>query len=1711
MTKTAEPARGPVPWVISGTSAAALVAQAGKLLAHVERHPGLDPVDIGYSLVTTRSVFDYRAVVLGRDRDELVTGLTALVRGDSAPGVVTGRAAGNGGTVFLFPGQGSQSAGMGRRLAEVYPIYAATFDEICARFDGAFEVPLREVIFADPGSDAAELLHQTAYTQAALFAVEVALFRLLESWGVRPDHALGHSLGEITAAHIAGVLSVPDACTLVAARGRLMQSMPPGGAMLAVSATADNVAALLAEYGDRLGIAAVNAPTAVVVSGDDDAVGEFEQMLAVAGTESKRLRTSHAFHSRQMDPVLPAFAAVCRDLTYHAPDIGIISNLTGEPADPARLRTPDYWVRQLRDPVRFMSGADYLGRRGDIGYFLEIGPGTALSAMVRETLPGTAEDPSAPAVVPMLRPTRDADAAFVTAVAEAFVLGMEVDWQAAFAESGARRVGLPTYAFQRKTFWLDQRANAVAAGSWSAGHPLLDTVVSPAQRGGLLLSGRLSLRTHPWLAGHRLAGATLLPGTAFVELALHAGGLVDAPELAELILQAPLVLPDSDAVELQVVVDDAAGSHTRPVSVFSRPQRSGHGSNAAWVCHAVGELRSSGAGFSVAADSSAWPPVGATAMRLDDVYGDLAAAGYEYGPAFQGLKSVWRRGDETFAEVSLPEQAREQARGFGIHPALLDSALHALLVTGALGAGQDTAEIRLPFAWADVSLAAVGATALRVRLRLGAADRIELEVSDPAGRPVARVGALTVRGVASESFGVAARRSPGDDSLFTTGWLDGSDSEAVVPQGEWTTEPDDNGLPPERYAVDGREYMVVRCFFPGVDADGGSGVRAGVCEVLGRLRSLLREQSASIVVVTSGAVSAHRVEDVRDLVGAAVWGLVRSAQNEHPGQILLVDAGDRTDYRAAVAAAVARRGETQLAVRGGALLVPRLTPVAADVLGSAELVTADGDWRLATRGRGTLHGDNMVVVPQDSAKAELGPGQVRVGLRAAGLNFRDVLIVLEMYPVPNTPVGSEGAGVVLEVADDVVDLRPGDRVMGIFAGIGTTVVADQRMMVRIPGELSFEEAAGVPVVFATALYALRDLASASPGDTVLVHAATGGVGMAAVQLARHWGLDLYVTASVPKWNVLRDQGFADDRIGDTRSVDFAAEFLRSTGGAGVDVVLNSLAGDKIDASLELLCRGGRFIEMGVTDTRDPELIAARYPGVEYRRFLLTEAGPDRIHEMLVELAELFGNGVLRPVPVTVWDARQAPEACRHLSQARHVGKQVLALPARANPAGTVLISGGTGGLGGLLARHLVAERGVRRLLLTSRRGPAAPGAGELVSELSALGARAAVVACDMSDRDAVRALVAGIDPAHPLRAVVHVAGVVDDAVFSAQTPGHVERALLPKVDAAWNLHEATRELPLDAFVMYSSVAGVLGSPGQSNYAAANAFLDGLAQHRQRSGLPGTSLAWGFWERATGITGHLRAVDLERMRRSGFAPISDIEGLAMFDAALATGLAATVPARMELDAIRGRITDIDDIPPLLRGLLRVTRRAADSDPNRASTLRSELSGLHRSDGERLLLTMIRAHAAAVLGHGSPDDIPADSAFADLGFDSLGAVEFRNRVQTAIGTKLAATVVFDHPSPAELARFLRAELTPDVDPAARILSGLDTLADPSLLEDLDEQALETLADRMEEMLRRVRANLPAVAMASREMDPEKDIDFDEDDAMFEYLDRSDPILD
>ncbi|MFF2965063.1 SDR family NAD(P)-dependent oxidoreductase, partial [Streptomyces sp. NPDC057963] len=1024
--------------------------------------------------------------------------------------------------------------------------------------------------------------------------------------------------------------------------------------------------------------------------------------------------------------------------------------------------------------------------------------------------------------------------------------------------------------------------------------------------------------------------------------------------------------------------------------------------------------------------------------------------------------------------------------GHTLHPALIDSSLHAMALGGLV---EDAADglARLPFSWSGVRLTATGATSLRAVLKSKGPDRLSIAYYDSTGAPVGSVDSLVLRSVSHEALGGSGNELR--RSLYQVDWTP-LDAGPAAPAG--SSEPFDGvktsattvllgsgdprfpgipaytGLPALAAAVEqGAPVPDAVVWAMSAQGDPVTATHDAVREAADLARAWLELEtlvSSRLVVLTHGALAARSGEHITGLAEAAVWGLFRSAQHEHPDRFVLLDAdipahaapgspsaaptsmpspptstspsispsapasiSASTSASDSISAstspslpvALSRAlvsGEGQLALRGDALLVPRIARADA----TPALTRPTTPWRLDVTEKGTL--DNLAPVEHPEAARPLATGEVRVEIRAAALNFRDVLIALGMYP-GEAMLGSEGAGVVTEVGSGVVDLVPGQRVMGLFEGaIGPVAVADRRLLAPMPEGWTFAEGAATPIVFMTAYHALTDLSSLQAGESVLVHAAAGGVGMAAVQLAHHLGAEVFGTAGTGKWDTLRTLGLDDRHIASSRTLDFESEFLSRTDGRGMDVVLDSLAGEFVDASLRLLPRGGRFLEMGKTDIRDADEVGATHPGVSYRAFDLMDAGHDRIQEMLVALLELFASGALRPLPVTSWEVGRAVEAFRFLGQAKHVGKVVLTMPPAPTSQGTVLITGATGAIGRIVARRYVTEYGARNLLLVSRSGPAAEGAAELEAELTALGATVTITACDTSDRASLAALLAEIPVGQPLSAVVHAAGVIDDGVLTSLTAEQIATVLRPKIDAAWHLHELTLDHAPAEFVLFSSVAGVIGNPGQANYAAANSFLDALAQYRHAQGLPAHSIAWGVWDTSDGMAeAHAR----RRADRSGIQPLPVEAGGELIDGLRTLGRPFVMAARLDQAALRDRAA-AGNLPSILSGLVRTTTRRTVGADTGDSALGRRLAQLSTADGDQLLLDLVRSEVAAVLGHATPDGIEPTRPFGEIGLDSLTAVELRNRLNTATGVRLPATLVFDYPTPAALVPFLRGEL-------------------------------------------------------------------------------------
>ncbi|MFD0691930.1 type I polyketide synthase [Actinomadura fibrosa] len=1272
-------------WPVSARGARALRAQAARLASFTRANDDLQPSEIGHALATTRAALDERAVVVAAGRDEAVAALDALAGGDPSPNVITGTANVAGKTVFVFPGQGAQWVGMGEALAEASPVFADALAEA------------RQALEPYVDWSSADALDRVDVVQPASFAVNVALARLWESFGVRPDAVVGHSQGEIAAAHVAGALSLEDAARVVALRSQaIARGLAGRGGMVSVALPLDEVTARLTE---GLEIAAINGPSSVVVAGDSAALDDLVAACESDGVRARRIPVDYASHTSHVEAIETELATLLDGLNPQPSRVPFFSTVEGRWLDTTEL-DGGYWYRNLRRTVRFGEAAEALAEDG-FRAFVEVSAHPVLAASLQEIV-----DDRTAVVTGSLRRDDGDLRRFLLSLAELHVRGVPVEWPAP-RKPTSRKVQLPTYAFQRRRYWIEPSA------------PLLDTVTPDPETGGVLAGGRLSLRGRPWLADHAVAGRVLLPGAVFTELVRRAAAEAGATAVEELVIEAPLELPEQGSVQVSVTVGaDEDGSGRRPVTVHARLEPDG-----LWTRHVTGQVSRDAP--VPAPPPEQWPPAGAEPVATDAFYDDLAERGYEYGPAFRGLRAAWVRGDEVFAEVELPEGV--EADDSGLHPALLDAALQS----ANLGAAPRSAagEALLPFAWNGVAAYASGATALRVHAARAGDDAVTFAMTDRTGRPVAEIGTLVLRPAAA----------PASDALHRIAW---------TPV---------RALPEAAPLADGDVLDLT---------DVSAGPPAEAARVLVE-RALHR--------IADRPPRAVLVRD--DPAGAAVRGLIRTAQLENPDPITIVEADDPESARALLPAAVAS-GEPQLAVRSGGLHAPRL------------------------------------------ARA-----------RPAG----------------------EGPGLAL--------------------------------------------------------------------------------------------------------------------------------------------------------------------------------------------------------------------------------------------------------------GGTVLITGGTGTLGGLVARHLVTAHGVRDLVLVSRRGPAAPGAGELLDVLRAAGARVRVVAADASDRDALAKVLAEIPAEHPLTAVVHTAGVLDDGVLTSLTPERVDAVFRPKADAAWHLHELTRDLDLAAFVLFSSGAGIFGNPGQGNYAAANGFLDGLARSRRAEGLPAVSLAWGLWDEASGLTGHLGAAGRDRLARGLQVALPSAEALSLLDLALrADDEAVLVPTRLDHAALR-RQADEGALPALLRDLVRPAPRRATAGTQPVAqepaatgstqeSLADRLARLPEAEQRRELVDLVRAAAADVLGRAADETVRTDQAFKDIGFDSLTAVRMRNRLAEATGVRLPATAVFDHPTPAALAEHLRAELggapRDTVPPVLRELERLER----ALGEPPGDGALR---DRIVARLDALTARLAAPG------EPGPDLDAASDDQLFALVDQ------
>ncbi|MCL5996214.1 MAG: type I polyketide synthase [Chloroflexi bacterium] len=1745
-----------------------------------------------YTANTGRAQFAHRLAVAGASldamRDGLQTYVDPAVRGQARQAAVfshrmpdTARPK----IAFLFTGQGSQYVGMGRRLYDTQPVFRQVLDRCDERLRSLLDVPLLSVLYPDPTRQVDAALDDTMYTQPALFALEYALAMLWKSWGIEPSAVMGHSVGEYVAACVAGVFSLEDGLKLIAARGRLMQQLPRGGQMAAVFAGEAHVAPIVARYAERLSIAAVNGPESVVISGDGAVVQAALETLAEQGIKAKRLTVSHAFHSPLIEPILPAFERTAAEVAYSAPRIALVSNVTGQWASGDDVVRATYWRQHVRAAVQFAAGIRTMVERG-YDLFLEIGPAPTLTAMGQRCVPDGAAQERAITWLPSLRQGQDDSKQMLESLAALFVRGAAVDW-ASFDQGYARqRVCLPTYPFQRERYWLNvprravtgAAAQAAATTAQSAIHPLLQRRLRSPMLQSIIFESVLSEEVPPYLKDHRFYGTSVLPATAYLEMALAASATMGTVPVVvrEVNILRGLTLPGAGASHetstVQFILKDEMDRDI-PFSILSftgedDAQPESTDAAKSWKEHVTGLVQTRQSG-----DRPLPSPVSLQALKapytrtqsIDAFYQRLETLGVTYGASFRGITELHRhaQAEAVLAHIQLPLGL--DTKDYHLHPALLDACLQTFGV--ALLADDPAHEeiVYMPVAldclrlyrraparvWSTVSIRpqqtdeqAGSDTASKVRETFAG----DVTLYDESGQVIAELEGLRFVRANREIAGAVARQSP-EHWLYEVVWQSQMLAPVPVPlaprpKGIWVIFADAGAVgtalaarlqaegdrvtlvrPGEFDAAPGAEHWQVQpahaedfvrllnaarheaplhgvVYLWGLDnqplySTSDASLQADAMldcgGVLHLVQALVRKSTEGHVLpalwlVSRGAQPVIPEQGAPALTPALLWGLARTITLEHPelrtNCIDLDPAQPVAEEQLLWDELQADRNgrnsghENQVAFRGNGRYVARLKRVVPNAASEAKVPATNESQtqpfraepvRLAIPVRGIL--SNLVLQP--ASRRPPGRGEVEIRIHATGLNFRDVLNALGMYPGEAGMLGNECTGVIETVGEGVDTLQVGDKVIAFAEGsFGTYVTVRADFVVAKPEGLSFEDAATIPVAFLTAYHGLHHLAHLAPGERILIHAAAGGVGLAAVQLAQQIGADVYATAGTPeKRAFLRSLGIK--HVMHSRTTAFADEIMALTGGQGVDVVLNALTGEFIAKGLSVLNAGGCFLEIGKRDIWSKDAVAQLNPQVTYLPYDLADVlreTPALVHAMFKEVLMMMQEGTLKPLPHKVFPLRDAASAFRFMAQAKHIGKVVVTQATtaqgeqvdeartefRLSADAAYLVTGGLGALGLQVAAWLV-KNGARHLVLVGRRAPSAAAQRDL-SRLEHEGAQIAVIQADISRNEQVVALLEEIDVTMPpLRGIIHTAGVLDDGVLVQQHLDRFATVLAPKVYGAWHLHTLTRDMPMDFFVLFSSVASVLGSAGQGNYAAANAFMDALAHQRRAEGLPALSINWGAWSEA-GMAAGL----VQKARGNGMDAISPEQGTQVFGYLLNQSLPQVTVLPVDWHRLAAQFT-ITRVPPLLSDMLHdITAMATDPDGRSAPTLVQQLKVAAPEECRDLVLAFLRTQVNQVIGVAASEVIDPIQPLNSLGLDSLMAVELRNRLQTALGISMPVAQLLEGPSLNELSALVLAQVADvhETQPIQshqpdQLLASLDRLSDDqvdSLLSDL-----------------------------------------------------------
>ncbi|MBL8197234.1 MAG: SDR family NAD(P)-dependent oxidoreductase, partial [Blastocatellia bacterium] len=1284
--------------LLSGQTQEALKGQASQYAEYIERHPELELVDICHSAATHRTHFSHRLTIninnAKEEKEAVIKQLREYVSNEYGYGVEVGSVLGERAKVgFLFTGQGSQYVGMGRELYEKESIFREVVDKCDSIIAPLLGKSILKVMLAEEGSEEAELINQTQYTQPALFVLEYGLYELWKSFGIKAEGLIGHSIGELVAATVAGIFTLEDGLRLAVERARLMGAMPRGGAMVSLELNKERVLQFLEKYEGKISIAGINEPNQTVISGENQSIEELLSEIELESIKYKKLKVSHAFHSHMMEEAVGEFEEIVSSVMRNEPEIQIASNLTGK-IEREALVEARYWGRQIREAVDFVGGIKALVEQG-INTFIELGPEAILCGLGSQCIKNKKVS-----WYPSLKKKQTDSKTLLESIGRVWINGIELDLEKVLP---GKFVNLPTYSFQRKKYWLEKRkgknrGDVTSAGLETIKHPLLGAVTSLGGEEGYLLTGRLSLKEQPWLGEHKVFDTVIVAGAAILELTWAAGEVVGAERVEELMLIKPIVLSTSISLQLQIRVGVKDSNGKYEINIYSRPENEIEGE---WVKNATGSLNSERVEQSIK-ELKEWPPEGSEYVELNGFYSEVKELGLDYGRVFQGLKEVWRKDRDLYVRVELGKEQVEEAKDYGLHPVLLDSVLHVLFVDGK---EREKQEVKLPFEWRGAKLYASGAKEIYACLEMKGEQNAKLSLYDSARLGLGEIEGLRLQQAnANQIQGLV-----NTEHLYQVSWRSVNKvkeeskltNSIIIGEGELSNKLKIKNVPsineikyylekeiPRKIIIDNTKLFNIEI---------NDETKLVTQEALKQLQELLLEEklrNSELIWVTQEAIATETDENILGLSQSGIWGLIRSARNEHISrQIRLIDIDIWTDKEQLVKA-INVEEEPEIAIRKGKMIVPRL----------------------------------------------------------------------------------------------------------------------------VKSNVSNEE-------------------------------------------SNNWKNQL----------------------------------------------------DKA----------------------------------------------------------------------------------------------------------TVVITGGTGELGSLVAKHLVTKHGAKNLLLVSRRGLEAPGAIELEKELEQQGTEIEIVSCDISNYVALEEVIKSLSGDKPIVGVIHCSGVLDDGVVLEQNEERLAKVMSSKIDGAWNLHLLTKEKNLDFFVVFSSIAGVIGTLGQSNYAAANTFLDALAAYRQQQGLPGQSLAWGLWNQmGVGVTSQLTNADLARMKRQGIVGLSPSEGLELLDKAISKSVSLLVPASLSL-------TNRQDIPALLRELVKQKSKKEVSSKEatkETSELKKRLARLSEKERFSSVVSIVQTEIAMVMSLSNTDGIPAEKQLKELGLDSLMAIELRNRLSMRCDIELPTTLAFDYPTPSDIAKLL-----------------------------------------------------------------------------------------